>query len=100
MTLMLVGLVVQPRQHGPGSAGFADLAEAVAFVQAKRRVVRLDAQRDLLEAVLLRLRKERREPLPSVAPAATRRHDGDRQLRRLLVDEAVARLTLFEEPVP
>src|SRR4029450_1551492 len=97
---MLVGAVVQAREHRPAATGFAHLVEAVALVEAQGRVVRLDAQRDLLEAVLLRLREQRREQLLAVAPAAARRNDCDRQLRRLLVDEAVARLTLFEEPVP
>src|SRR6188472_2043322 len=97
---MLVAVVVQPRQHRPAAAALADLVEAVAFVQAKRWIVRLDAQGDLLEAVELRLREERGEQLLAVASAAARRDDGDRQLRGPLVDEPVARLALLEQPVP
>src|SRR5436190_23894961 len=97
---MLVALVVQPRQHRPAAAALADLVEAVAFVEPERWIVRLDAERDLLEAVLLGLCEEGGEQLLAVASAATRGDDGDRQLRRSLVDEAVARLALLEQAVP
>src|SRR6266498_622017 len=100
MSLMLVGAVVEARQHGPAAAALADLAEAVALVEAQRRVVRLDAERDLPETVPFRLREQGSEQLFAVALPTPRRHDGDRQLGRLLVDEAVARLALLEEPVP
>src|SRR5262245_47429459 len=100
MRSMLVGVAVQLRHHGPGAAALADLLEAVALVEPKSRVVGLDAERDLLEPVALRLREQAAEKLVAVALAAARRHDGDRQLGRLFVDEAVAGLALLEEPVP
>src|SRR3954454_7049078 len=97
---MLVGGVVQPRQHRPRAAAFADLAEAVALVEAERGIVRLDAERDLLEPVLLCLREQAHEKLLSIALATARRDDRDRELRRPLVDEPVARLPLLEQAVP
>src|SRR5205085_11954870 len=100
MELMLVGSVVQARQHGPRAAALADLAEAVPLVEAESGIVGLDAERDLVEAVLLRLREQADEQLLAVALATARRHDRDREFGRLLVDEAVARLPLLEQPVP
>src|SRR5215208_3265043 len=97
---MLVGVVVQPRQHGPRAATLSDLAETVPLVKAEGGVVGLDAERDLLEAVLLRLREETHEELLAVTLAAARRYDGDRKLGRLLVHEPVARLPLLEQAVP
>src|SRR5262245_31714899 len=97
---MLVTVVVEPRHHGPAAAALADLLEAVALVEAESGVVGLDAERDLPEAVLLRAREQAAQELVSVALAAARGDNGDRQLRRLLVDEAVARLALLEQAVP
>src|SRR4051812_30892074 len=98
--LMLVARVVKLRQHRPAAAALADLLEAVALVEPQRGIVRLDAERDLLEAVLLRLREQGRQQLLAVASAAARGHDGDRQLGRPLVHEAVAGLALLEQAVP
>src|SRR3954447_2988891 len=98
--LMLVGRVVQGCEHRPAAAALADLSEAVALVEPERRVVRLDAERDLLEAVLLRLREQRCQQLLPIPSAAARGHDGDRQLGRPLVDEAVARLAFLEQAEP
>src|SRR5438093_1222527 len=100
MLWMLVTRVVEARKHGPGAAALADLVEAVPLVQPERGIVRLDAERDLREAILLRLREQARQQLLAEALAAPRRHHGDRELGRLLVDEAVARLPLFEQAVP
>ena len=51
-------------------------------------------------AVGARAVEQRRQQLVADALAAAARHDGDRQLGRLLVDEAVAGLGGREEPVP
>src|SRR2546421_209442 len=97
---MLVARFVQTRHHGPRASALSDLAEAVALVEPQRRIVRLHAQRDLFETVVARLRKQRFEQLVAEALPAAGRDDGDRKLGRLLVDEAVARLLLLEQPVP
>src|SRR5438132_4135217 len=92
--LMLVAGLVELREHRPRAARLTDLAEAVALVETQRGIVRLDAERDLREAGLARLLEQRAEQLVAEALPAARRDDGDRQLRCLLVDEAVARLAL------
>src|SRR5579864_4211291 len=63
-------------------------------------LVGVGAEADGLEAVRARQVEERLEQLLARALAATARHDGDRQLRRLLVDEAEAGLVRSEEAIP
>src|SRR5204863_5990523 len=60
----------------------------------------LGAEADRRVTVLARAVEERRHQLTAEAAAATARDDGDRELRRPLVDEAEARLALREEAVP
>src|SRR5947208_1001617 len=57
-------------------------------------------QADRLEPVLARVLEQRVEQLLPGSLTAPARHDGERQLGRLLVDEPEARLALREQPVP
>src|SRR5581483_2451000 len=91
---------VQRCQHHRRPGPLAHLRESVVLVEVDRRIVGLDAEADPREAVLARGVEQRAEQLLAEPPAALAGDDRDRQLRRLLVDEAVARLVLLEEPVP
>src|SRR5215475_379842 len=63
-------------------------------------VVLRDAEADRFEAVLACAVHEAGQQLvPEAAPAAAR-DDGNRELRRLLVDEPEAGVLMLEEPVP
>src|SRR5207237_341927 len=81
-------------------AALADAAEAVPLVEMERRIVRLDAEADPRVPLVARPLEERLEQLRPEALAALARHDRDRQLRRLLVDESEPALVRLEEPVP
>jgi hypothetical protein len=81
-------------------AALVELPEAEALVEADRRVVVLDAEAEPAEAVALRPRDQRLQHLLAEAAAAPAGDDRDRQLGRVLVDEAVARLVLLEQAGP
>ena len=71
------------------------LLEAEALVEADRRVVAIDAQAEPPEAVAPWRDVDQAVEQLLAEPAATAaRDDRDRQLGRLLVHEAVARLAL------
>ena len=79
------------RSTAPASSScrrFRDLVEAVTS-QSRSAGDRLDASQTF-EAVAFRLREERVEQLLAEPFAAARGDDGDGQLGRALVDEAVA----------
>src|SRR5215203_1975888 len=73
-----------------------DGPEAEALVEPDRGVVLLHAEAQAAEAVLLRARDQRLEHLLAQSPPAPAGNDRDRQLRSLLVDEAVTRLVSLE----
>src|SRR5438105_2268076 len=75
-----------------------DGLEAEAFVPLDLPCIGAEADRSV--AARARPVEQRLQQLSAGALAATARHDGDRQLRRLLVDEAEPRLVRREEPVP
>src|SRR6266496_3823279 len=64
------------------------------------RVVLGDAEADRAEAVLTRAVEQTAQKLVAVAAAPAARDDRDRELRRLLVDEAEARVLPREQPIP
>src|SRR5690242_1776996 len=64
------------------------------------RVVLRDAEADRAEAVLARADEQPAQELVAVATAAPARDNSDRELRRLLVDEAEAGVLLREQAVP
>src|SRR5439155_12874721 len=86
--------------HRPCAIPLVELGEAVALVEADRRAVLRDAKRDRLVALRSRSREQGVHQLASEAAAAPAGNDGDRELGRLLVDEAVAGRVAPEEPVP
>src|SRR5581483_1544206 len=90
----------KPCTHDVRACALADPLEPVLLVEMDRRVVRLDAQAQLLVALCARLVDQLREQLAAEALPAPARHDRDRQLGRVLVDEPVARLVRVEQPVP
>ena len=83
------------------SSPFSSTDEPVLLVEGdERRVLPLDAEAERAVAVGARALAERLEERLADPTAAPARHDRDRELRRLLVDEAVARRVAPEEPVP
>src|SRR3989442_15879219 len=90
----------QAREHHERTAPLIGLLEPVPLVEVERRVVRLDAEAEPRKALRAGALDQGLEQLRTVALPAHARDDGDRQLRGLLVDEAVAGLVGREEPVP
>ena len=78
-------------EHREGAVVVAHLLEAVPLVEADGGGIVLDAQRDARVAVRARPLEQAVEQLLADALAAAAGDDRDRQLGRLLVDEAVAR---------
>src|SRR5204862_7588951 len=74
--------------------------EPVPLAQLHRRAVGLDAQADLLVPVRAGTVEQCGQQLVAEALPPAARHDRDRQLRRLLADEAVARRRSLEQAVP
>ena len=86
----VVAMTPRLGEHRDGVVALADLLEAVALVELDRaRVGAVDAERDRGVAVRPRPLEQRVDERPADALAARVRDDGDRQLRRLLVDEPV-----------
>src|SRR5206468_4648928 len=86
--------------HDQSATVLPDSDESVPLVEVQRRVVGLDAEADRGVALPARLLEQRFEQLLAVPLAAAARDNRDRQLRRLLVHEAVARPRSRKESVP
>ena len=86
--------------HRPVVAGLRHALEAGALVHHPRAVVGGHRERERLEAFLAGLHHAGAENRFADAFAAVQRHDGDRELGGLLVDEAVAGLGVGEQAVP
>ena len=82
------------RAHDDRAVVFSHRLEPVALVQVPGRVVLRHAETDRFEAVRARAVQQPAEKLVSVAAAAAARNDGDRELRRLFVDEPEAGIRL------
>src|SRR5579884_4413904 len=96
--LARAGSALEVGDHRHGSVLAPELFEAVLLVEAG--LAQLGAEADLREALVARPREQRLEELAARAAAAVARHDGDRQLGRLLVDEAEAGGRGRKQPVP
>src|SRR5580765_5345089 len=86
--------------HRHAAVVAADAGEAVALVQPDRWAVGLDAEADRGVPVRTRSRDQRVQQLGAEPRAAPAWDNRDRQLRRLLVDKAVAVVVVREQPVP
>src|SRR5262245_49907888 len=91
---------LQTTAHRPRAVGLLDLLETVRLEDMHRRAVRGDAEAHRLVALLPRHLDQRVKELGAGAAAAPARHHRHRNLRRLLVDEAEARLVALEQSVP
>src|SRR5207244_3953557 len=92
------GPALQRLAHGHGAVLLLDGLETVALVQPG--VVGLGAEADRRLPFVARPLQQCLQQLAAQAAAAPSGNDGDRELRRLLVDEAEARLARREEAVP
>src|SRR5215211_7487493 len=90
----------QVEAHRPGAVGLLDLLEPLFLEDVHGGAVVGDAEAEAFVALLAREVDERREELGADPVATPARHDRDRNLRRLLVDEAEAGLVVVEQPVP
>src|SRR5439155_15189605 len=88
----------QGHAHRDRLAVARDDPEAVPLVE--RRAVPGGAEAQGVIALAPRLREQRLHQLVADSLAAAARDDGDRQLRRPLVDEPETRCTPRKEPVP
>src|SRR5581483_5475707 len=99
---LMVGIAsdasAQALHHGHCVGCLADRLEAETLVP--RGLVPVRAETDRLVAVVTGTLEQRLEQLLPGAFAAVTRHDGDGELRRLLVDEAESRLVGREDAVP
>src|SRR5687767_5955032 len=88
--------------HGDAVAAvLAEAFEAVLLVERQQWiVVARDAQAQRAVALGTRPVDQRLEERFAEPPAATARNNRDRELRRLLVHEPVARMAAVEQPVP
>src|SRR5579863_4197173 len=88
----------EARDHRHGMRRLRNGLEAEALVP--RDLPSVGAEADRLEATRARPVEQCLEQLLACALAAAARDNGDRQLRRLLVDEAEPRLVGGEEAIP
>src|SRR4029450_3787034 len=86
--------------HRGRPVALVHLREAVPLIQVYRGAVRRDAEADRPVPLRAGAREQRVHQLAAKAVAALAGDDRDRELRRLLVDEPVARRRLFEQAVP